>query len=314
MRDRIHSPVPARRSRLDDFSVFVEVAEAGSLTEAARRLAVPKSTVSRAVARLETALATPLLRRSARGHALSEQGQKLARLAGPHVAGLRDAELALDRPSREPHGTLRVTAPVDLGHALLAPLLPAFLRRHPGLRVETELGSRVVDLIAEGFDAALRVPATKLPPSALVARRLGTVDLWLYASPAYLARSGVPREPEDLAEHEAVILFPRDGTARWNLVGERGAVTVRVRGRLASNDFLFIRESVSAGAGVGAMPWLVARDEVAAGRLVRILPDHAVRGASLYLVYAASRPLPSKVSAFRDFLLSELPQLLLPPA
>lgn len=312
MRDRSSRPESRlSRSRLDDLAVFVEVAEGGSLTEAARRLAVPKSTVSRAVGRLETTLGVALLRRSSRGHALSESGQRLANLASQHVAALRDAALALGRPGREPHGRLRITAPVDLGQSMLAPLLPAFVARHPAVQVETELTSRLVDLISEGFDAALRVPSTKLPPSALVARRIGNIDLCVYAAASYLARRGVPREPEDLVEHEAVMLFPRDGAATWNLTGSRGVIAMEVKGRLGSNDFLLIRDMVAAGAGVGAIPSAVASADVKSGRLVRVLPEYAVRGASVYLLYAASRPLPAKIMAFRDFILEHAPRFLM---
>lgn len=301
------------RSRLDDLAVFVEVAESGSLTEAARRLGVPKSTVSRAVGRLEASLGVALLRRSSRGHGLAEAGRRLAELASGHVASLHDAALALDRPSREPHGRLRITAPVDLGQALLAPLLPAFITRHPAVHVETELTSRVVDLIAEGFDVALRVPATKLPPSALVARRLGSIEHCLYTAPSYLARHGAPRQPEELAEHDTVLLYPRDGSVRWTLVGSRGVVPVSVRGRLGSNDFLLIRELVTTGAGIGALPSILAISEVRAGRLVRVLPDYTLRGSIVYLVYAAARPISVKVAAFRDYLLEYAPALLRAP-
>jgi DNA-binding transcriptional LysR family regulator len=301
------------RSRLDDLAVFVEVAEGGSLTEAARRLGVPKSTVSRAVGRLEVSLGVPLLRRSARGHGLSESGRRLAELAASPVATLHDAALALDRPSREPHGRLRITAPVDLGQALLAPLLPPFMAKHPAVHVETELTSRFVDLITEGFDVALRVPASKLPPSALVARRLGAVDHCLYAAPSYLAKQGTPRQPDDLSEHETVVLHPRDGSARWTLVSSRGSVNVDVRGRLGSNDFLLIRELIAGGGGIGALPTLLAVPEVRAGRLARVLPDFTLRGATVYFLYAGSRPTPVKIAAFRDHLLEHAPALLKPP-
>jgi DNA-binding transcriptional LysR family regulator len=301
------------RSRLDDLAVFVEVAEAGSLTEAARRLGVPKSTVSRAVARLETALGIALLRRSSRGHGLSDSGRRLARAAAMHVASLHDAGLAIERPAREPHGRLRITAPVDLGQALLGPLLPQFTARHPSVHIEVELTSRFVDLIAEGFDLALRVPANKLPPSALVARRLGGVELNLYAAPSYLARHGSPRQPEDLREKDTVLLHPRDGCSRWTLAGSRGTIAVDVRGQLGSNDFTLIRELIASGAGVGMLPSILAVADLRSGRLVRVLPEYTLRGSVVYLVYPASRPMPVKIAVFRDFLLEHAPPLLKTP-
>lgn len=301
------------RSRLDDLAVFVEVAEAGSLTEAARRLAVPKSTVTRAVARLESALGVALLQRSSKGHGVSESGRRLARSASGHLASLHDAALAFEHPAREPQGRLRVTAPVDLAQALLAPLLPRFVERHRGVHVDVEVSSRFVDLVDEGFDLALRVPSTKLAPSALVARRLGNVELCLYAAPAYLEQHRPIRHPEELEGAEAIMLHPRDGAVRWTLVGARGTTAVNVRGRLGSNDFLLLRELITAGAGIGALPSILAAPELRAGRLLRVLPDYTLRGSSVYLLYASVRPIETKVAALRDFLIEHSPPLLRTP-
>ncbi|MCC7540997.1 MAG: LysR family transcriptional regulator [Deltaproteobacteria bacterium] len=291
--------------------MLVTVADEGSLTAAARRLGVPKSTVGRAVARLEQSLGVALLRRSGGTYTLTDPGQRLAVHAAPHVASLRDATLAIRGDSAEPHGTLRVTAPLDLGQTLLAPILPRYLARYPQVRVEIDLTSRFVDLVSERFDAAIRATGRPMPSTSLVARKLAPVEMRLFASPTYVARRGLPRDPDDLAFHDCVMpAFPND---RLTLTSERHSKTVVVAARLTGNDFLFIREAIVAGGGIGPLAWSAARDELEAGRLVRVLPDWCFRGGFLYLVYPPARPLAPKLAAFRDIVLAHAARLLVAP-
>jgi DNA-binding transcriptional LysR family regulator len=301
--------------RFDELAVFVEIASSGSVTAAAQRLGVPKSTVSRALRRLETALGTSLVRRMAHGgHTLTEHGQRLATLAGPHVAGLRDAALSLERSGVEPFGTIKITAPLDLGLAVLGPYLPSLAARHPALRIDVDLTPRMVDLVREGFDAALRVSTRALAPSTLVAKKLATIGMELYASPAYLARRDAPKKPEDLAMHDYVLFMPLKGKNVLRLDGRSKAerCEVEVTGRLGTNDLMFVREAVVAGAGIGGLPSFVARELVASGRLVRLLPSYAFMGAKVYFVHPPVRPLPAKIIVLRDFLQEVVPRALLP--
>ncbi|MEZ4403687.1 MAG: LysR family transcriptional regulator [Kofleriaceae bacterium] len=300
--------------RLDELAVFVEVATAGSLAAAARRLGVPKSTVGRAVARLEAGLGAALVRRTGAGPALTAAGQTLVTQAAPHVAALRDVASALAGAATEIHGTLRITAPTDLAQVVLGPLVAAFVARHPQLAIEVDCSIRVVDLAAEGLDLAVRVARRALPPSALVARKLARLDLGLYASPTYLARRGAPRRPADLDDHDHVLLTGRQGRAQLTLDGPGGPTRATVRGRTSGNDFFFMRELTLAGAGIGPLSWFLARADVAAGRLVRVLPDHRLAGTTAYVVHLPLRPLPAKVVAFKRFLLEHAPPLLIEPA
>jgi DNA-binding transcriptional LysR family regulator len=299
--------------RFDELAVFVQIAEAGSLTAAARRLGVPKSTVSRALARLEDALGTALVRRQSRGPALTDQGRQLAALAAPHVAGLRDAALALGRGVEEPYGTLRVTAPVDIAQVVIGPILPAFQARYPRVAIEVDVALRYVDLVGEGFDAALRVSTRPLPSSTLVARKVASIEIGLYAGTTYLARRDSPRRVEDLAAHDHVLFQPQRGRAKLTLEG-RSRQEITVQGRLGGNDFFFLREAIVAGAGIGPLPWFVARSELESGRLQRVLPAIGVKSASVYWVQPPARPTPRKLEAFRDFVLEHAPRLLVPPA
>lgn len=301
------------RVRFDELAVFVEVAETGSIAAAARRLGVPKSTVGRAVARIEEDFGVSLVRRMSRGPALTEPGRMLANLAAPHVAALRDVSSALGREASEAYGTLRVTAPSDLGTLVIGPLVAGFLARYPRMRIEMVHTLRVVDLVGEGFDLAVRVMTRPLPHSALVAKRIARLDLGLYAGTTYLARREAPKRPEDLRNHDHV--FFQEGVARAVLAleGPKGNVKVPIEARIGANDFFFVREAVAGGAGIGALPWFVANAEVAAGRLVRVLPEHRLAGTIAYLVHAPSRPLSPKLQVFRAFLLEHAPRLLLEP-
>src|SRR4051812_16238799 len=165
-------PKPLEKTRFDELNVLVTVAEAGSLSAAARRLGVPKSTVGRAIGRIEEQVGVTLVRRLARGPALTEPGHALANLAAPHVAALRDATAALGREASEAYGLIRMTAPADIGTHLLAPVLASFLASHPRVRIEIEHTLRVVDLLREGVDLAIRATLGRLPASALIARSL----------------------------------------------------------------------------------------------------------------------------------------------
>lgn len=299
------------RARLDELGVLVEVAEAGSLSAAAKKLAMPKSTVGRAIRRIEEELGVSLVRRMTTGAALTEPGRLLADMAAPHIAALRDASAALGRNASEAYGLLRITTVADIGSLVLAPLLPGFLARHPRVRPELVLTLRSVDLQREGFDVGIRVALKALPSSALIAKKLGPLNIGLYAGTQYAARRQLPREPRDLLEHDNVVFFPGDANT-YDMKGPKGTAKVKVPGRVSGDDFFFVRESVVAGIGIGAMPWFMASHELAAGRVVRVLPDYQAVLGSMYLVYPPAKPLPPKVAAFTAYLREHAPRLLGP--
>lgn len=288
---------------LDLLVVFVDVAEAGSLTAAAARRGVPKSTVSRSLTRLEDSLGARLLERGARRVALTSEGRSLYAQASPHLAGLREITGTIgDRPG-ELRGVLRFTAPGDFAESSLGELVLRFAARHPALRVEADLSARMVDLMGEGFDVALRA-TPKVTDPAMVARLLTHGNVQLFASPGYLARRPAPRAPAELASHALVLFRPKDGRAEWGLHGPGGEVArVQVEGRLGGNEFGFIRSALRAGSGVGPLPSFTGEVDVADGKLVRVLPEWEMPASPIWLVYPATKHVPRRVKAFRDFLL-----------
>lgn len=293
---------------LNEVSTFVKVVEAGGFTAAAEELELPKSTISRRIARLEERLGVRLLERTTRKMRLTEAGQAYFDQVAVAVATLHSASSAAEEQQDVPRGLLKLTAPVDLGHAFLGDLLVRFAKRYPEVHVQVELTGRVVDLIREGFDVALR--AGQLQDSSLVARRLGGTNIGLYASPAYLERRGVPKTPEQLRAHDFVAHGGVVGHGKLPLVGPGGAqVTVEVEGALSGNDFTFVLRALEAGGGIGLVPKFGARRACAAGSLVHVLPEWTRQGGGLHLVYPSARFLPAKTKAFRDFVLAELDQL-----
>ena len=292
---------------LDEIAVFVHVVQAGSFTAAARQRGVPKSTLSRAVTRLEEAMRARLLRRSPRKIALTEAGRAFYDRAAPHVAGLLEASEALDRDD-QPRGTIRLTAPPDVGDAFLGELLVRFAAQHPLLRVEVELSTQKHNLVEAGFDIAIRA-AARADDATVVARRILGSETQLFAAPAYLARRGTPSTPEELARHECVLFRPVNGRCEWVLQsGEGEERRVTVTGRIAGSDFAFLRSTLRAGAGIGLLPSFVVARDVAEGTLQRVLPAWSRGAGSLCIAYPAARHVPRKVIAFRDFVLESFAQ------
>jgi DNA-binding transcriptional LysR family regulator len=304
-------PEPLRRTRFDDLATLVEVAEAGSLAAAAKRLEVPKSTVGRAISRIEADVGVALVRRMARLPGLTEPGRQLATIAAPHVAALRDASAGIGRVAQEAYGVLRVTTLPDFAALVVAPLLPGFLARYPRVRFEIESTVRVVDLVAEGFDLGIRVTLGRLASSTLIARKLGEMDIGLYAGTTYAARRGLPKHPADLIKHETVLFNNWSALA---LQGPKGVVRVPIKGRVSANDLCFTREAIVAGLGIGPLAWFLAGPELAAGRITRVLPDHRVAGGSTYLVHPPAKPLSPKLVAFSSYLMEHAPRLIAPLA
>jgi DNA-binding transcriptional LysR family regulator len=284
--------------KLDLLHIFVAVAESTSFSAAAQRLGLPKSKVSRAVARLESSLGTQLLHRSTRAVSLTTAGAELLTRVAQPITALRAAISTLPEQQEVPSGELRVTAPNDLAMTFLAEVVARFSVRHPEVRVCAKVTNACVDLVAESVDLALRISGKPLKDSTLLARKLAPVELQLYASPAYLARRGQPDCVEQLGEHDWVGL-----PALTELLG---FAIPPARERVHTNELFFVRETLRNGAGVGVLPSFFAQQDVAAGTLVRVLPQWGeVRGA-LYLVQPRTQHVPLKVRAFRDFLLEEL--------
>jgi DNA-binding transcriptional LysR family regulator len=289
---------------LNRAAIFVRVVDESGFTAAARALRLPKSSVSRSVALLEEELGARLLQRSTRKLRLTEAGQAFYERASRGLAGVQEAASAVADLQGLLRGPIKITAPADAGVWLLAPLVARFVADHPAVHIELALTGRMVDLVAEGFDFALR--AGQLADSRLVARRLRAAALGLYASPAYLKQRGTPAKVAELVDHDCVMFRSERGRARWTLAGPDGPETLDVRGPIGADDFTFLQRMVAAGAGIGLLPGFLCQAGVEHGDLVRVLPAYALAAADFHLVYPSARYLPHRAAVFRDFLVDEL--------
>ena len=273
---------------------FVAVAEASSFSTAATKLGLRRSSVSRAVAALERSVGVQLFNRTTRSVALTTAGSALYARVAPQLASLKDAVGSLPEREALPSGELKVTAPNDFGAVVLAPIIAAFSTRYPGVEVNVRLTNRRVDLVAEGFDAALRMLSGRLADSSLVARRLSEIEMQIFAAPTYLARAGIPRAPRDTAAH------PWIGMKGFKLPASFPAPAVKPR--IVGDDVLFVCRAVIAGAGLSLLPTFLAREDVAAGTLVRVLPRFSMRAGAVFFVHPPAQRVARKVAAFRDYL------------
>jgi DNA-binding transcriptional LysR family regulator len=294
---------------LDDIAVFVAVGESGSFSTAASRLGLPKSSVSRAIARLEAAMGVALVHRTTRHVALSTAGAALYERVAGHVRSIQQSLGDLPEREEQPSGRLRVTAPVDFGAAVMAEITARFAARYPSVEVEARLTNQNLDLVAEGIDVALRISLRRLKDSTLTARKTCPITIQLFAAPSYLARRGTPRTPRDLEAHEWV-KFRGAGPIR--LEGPGDTVSILPRGRIEADEMAFVRGATVAGAGIAILPTFLADGEVAAGRLVRLLPKWNIFSGDLWIVTPAGRT-PRKVTAFVDLVLETLKARALAP-
>lgn len=291
--------------RLSDIAVFVAVVERGSFTAAAEALELSKAAVSKYVGRLETRLGARLLNRTTRRLTLTEAGKALFDRASVAVADLAAAESAVLELTGSPRGRLRVTAPAYFGDVYLAPLLADFARRFPEIELDAHFDNRIVDLVREGFDVAIRI--TRLSDSSLVARKLADIPLATVASPDYLARRGRPREPADLAQH-CCLLYGLDRTpGEWRY--RRGLArleSVRVGGTFRCTSDAALKRAALDGLGVLRFPKLFVEEELRDGRLEAVLTEYETQQVSLAAVFPTRENLAPKVRVFVDFVAERL--------
>lgn len=277
-------------------AVFSTVAEQLSFSKAATKLGVAKGTVSRSISQLEALLGVELLHRTTHSVALSTAGTALLERTQQHLTALRAALVQLPEREESPSGLLRITAPPDFGAIVLPTLLASFSRRFPAIRFDVRLSGQTIDLVKEGYDLAVRVAAGPLKDSSLTARKVGKSTAGFYASPAYTARRGRPKQLGDT--RHTWVMHP--GAVRlFKMKGEGIAFLI--------DDFLLSRDLLRDGVGIGALPSFVARSYVREGLLeeVSIPVRHSMR-ADLIMLYPSSGQTSKKVAAFRDFLIDAL--------
>ncbi len=300
--------ITSRVAQMDKFlalNMFVETVRCGGYSAAARKLGLATSSVARQVAALEAELGVTLITRSTRQNHPTDQGRAYFDNAVAILDALASADsLVTDRGS-EAKGKLRVSVPVEFGRRVIAPHLGDFLARHPALEVSLNLSDERVDLFREPVDLAIRLGST-VSSDDVICASLGHFQRWLVASPAYLHRQGTPHQPDELAHH-ACLRFDYGGPMKhWQFSVDGQYVAVAVQGRMLSNNADVLRQAAVAGQGVALLAdWLVA-DDVQHGRLLRVLPEHAVApvavDASINLVYLPINRESSRIKAFSQFI------------
>jgi len=280
---------------LDDIAVFVRVMETGSFSAAARRLGMPKATVSAKVARLEKRLGLSLIQRTTRKLRVTEAGEQYFRHCAEAIREVEVAEATLQSTSGKPSGVLKITAPVDVGHTLLPRIVHAYAAKYPDVAVELLVTNRIVDLVGEGIDLAIR-PSQALKDSSLIARRYFEIDTNLWASPRYLQRLGALTHPRDLKGATSLGFLARSSLV---LTNGKSDVEVSLTGRIRADDFETIKSLLLLGEGIAWLPHFLAEEAAAAGTLVPVLPQWRPkeRGA-FYFVYVGRKYGLPKVESF----------------
>lgn len=292
---------------LNALRVFVRVAETRSFTEAAKRLGLTSSAVSKAITRLEQELQVRLLQRTTRSVGLTNDGASFFEHCQQILAQIEDAENVLNRTNSAPHGRLRVHMPVGFGRRVIVPALGGFLERHPSLILDAELSDRIVDLAYEGIDAAVHIG--ELADARLIARRLCNLRFVACASPEYLARHGEPRTPEELDRHHCVayVLMHTGRYRDWLFVKDGKSFAKTVSGRLNINNAESLLEAATSGLGIAMISNFIAADAIRAGKLRCVLTEYVGIGPQVSVVYLPSRNLSPKVRTFVDFLNELIP-------
>lgn len=285
---------------LNDIVVFTKVVETRSFTGAADALGLPKSTVSRKLAQLEERLGVRLVQRTTRKLALTEIGEAYYERCARIVADVVSAEQLVTDMQSTPRGRLRVTSSVDFASRYFGKIIADFLDVHPDINVELEATDKVVDMIEDGFDLALRFG--QMPESTLIARRMCAVYLIACATPEYLARRGTPTAIEELDEHDHILFTPASRNQTWTLVNGDASYDFGRPARFASNNFGAVMCAAVAGTGIALVSDFMVGDELASGRLVRVLPDWTTRPTDVHAVYPARENLPPRLSLFIDHL------------
>lgn len=294
-------------ARLPDFeglAIFAKVVESRSFAGAAVELKLSKATVSKAVSRIEARLGARLLNRTSRRLALTDAGRQLAGRAAHILAEGEAAEDAALAQTTVPRGLVRLAAPMSFGLLHVAPLLPEFLATFPEVSIDLHLSDAMVDLVGDGFDAAIRIAI--LPDSSLVARRLCEMPRYLVGSPTYLKKLGRPRHPLHLAQHRCIGYSYTMATEVWRFTKDGKSASVRPSGPLRVNNGDAMMPALIGGTGLGILPEFILRDALAAGRLERLLPDWSLASGGVYWVTPSAGPRPKRVEVLADFLVEKL--------
>jgi DNA-binding transcriptional LysR family regulator len=285
---------------LNSFAVFTKVVETGGFSSAARELNMSKSAVSKHISKLEEHLGVRLLNRTTRKLSPTEVGTTFYERARRVVEDVEETELAVSALHTEPRGTLRLNVPMSFGFLHVAPLLADFTARYPNINIDMALNDRVVDLLDEGFDVAIRI--ARLPDSSLIARKLAPFRRAICASPSYWKEHGKPQHPKDLKNHNCLIYSYMSSDDEWSFKDAKGTLSVKISGNIRANNGDALRATALEGAGVLLIPTFIVNDDLQNGSLQAVLADFDETDLAIYAVYPHNRYLSAKVRAFVDFL------------
>jgi len=288
--------------RFENARIFAAVVEAGGFTRAAERLGLSRAAASKHVLQLEARLGARLLHRTTRKVSVTAAGRTFYEQCRRILAELDEAERSAGELHNEPRGELRVIAPTNFGLAEIGTAIADFVVAYPQLRINLTMNDRLTDPIEGGYDIAISVDLPRGASSSLVARKLNTSRRILCAAPDYLQRRGTPRSPEELAGHDCLSYSYVAVPNEWHLSGADGEHVVKVNGPIVTSHRHVLRAAALRGLGIAYGPIDFFRDDLDAGRLVRVLPEHRLPEATIYAVYPASRQLSAKVKVFNDFM------------
>jgi DNA-binding transcriptional LysR family regulator len=294
----------ARLPDLEGLAIFAKVVETRSFAAAASELKLSKATVSKAISRIEARLGARLINRTSRRFALTDSGRQLAERAAHILAEGEAAEDAAMAQATVPRGVIRLAAPMSFGMLHVAPLLPEFLAGFPEVSIDLHLSDAMVDLVGEGFDAAIRIAV--MPDSSLVARRLCAMPRYLVGSPTYLSQHGRPQHPLHLAQHRCIGYSYTMAAEVWRFSKAGKSASVRPSGPLRVNNGDAMMPALIAGTGLGILPEFILREALATGRLEKLLPDWPLAPGAVYWVTPPGGSRPKRVEILADFLTEKL--------
>ncbi|MFN7123870.1 MAG: LysR substrate-binding domain-containing protein [Hydrogenophaga sp.] len=277
---------------------FVKVVQTGSFTRAADALHTQKAYLSRVVTQLEKELGARLLERTTRSLSLTEIGREFFERAVGILASVEDAQRAVQKAQGEPRGVLKLTCGVEFGMIAVSGWIAAYLERYPQVRVDAEFTGRIVDIVHEGFDLAIRVGP--LADSTLTARKLGELRYGLFAAPAYLARRAAPEHPAELEAHDVLSFAGGSHQATWMFSRGNQQERVMLQPRMKANNVFAVRDAAIAGLGIAQLPLIVATPNVQSGQLRAILSNWSLPTVPVHAVFASARYLTPKVRGFID--------------
>lgn len=289
-------------ARLAEIQVFIQIVDSGSITAAAERLDLAKSAVSRRLSELEARLRVQLFHRTTRKLTLTDSGRGFYERAVRILSDLEEAELAVSHAHQELQGPLKIAAPLTFGLRHLGPAINEFNLRHPQIQFEIDFNDRLIDVVQEGFDLAIRI--AQLQDSSLIARRIATISLITCASPAYLEQHGAPQTLEELNTHTCLAYSYLENPAVWHYHDQHGnEMNIRVTPSLQANNGDYLLAAAIAGLGIVRQPRFIAYKAIQRGELIPILTDFTIPTLNAYAIYPPTRHLSQRVRAFVDFLI-----------